>query len=481
MRRLLLIARREYVAYARTVGFWLSLLALPALMAGGAFVPSLIDSASPVRTVMIVDASGAGLDQALIASMDRDHAKAVAQGLRAAALAETGPAGVDAVRKAFETGGADAGRAKLAEVAPRSAAGLSEPRRAVVPVPAPQALSAAMTSGDESAAVAPWVEGRTTLPDGRAIDAVVVLERGPEGVDARIWTRRITDDVVESAVRDSLSDVVRAEALRAAGLTSGQSAAIERAAPKVAVYSPRAASGGAVSVRDRMPALLGFVAGMLLWSATLSGASILMNSVMEEKSNRVLEVLLSSATTTEILGGKVLGVAMITATVLGVWSGLGAAFLNLAAPGVGAELFSLLLKDGLLAVLAVYFVGGYLMYAVLFAAIGAFCETPRDAQTLLGPVMMVMLVPVLVMQIAIRTPDAPIVKTLSWIPLFTPFLMSARAPSHPPMVELVGGALGMALTAALMIWLGGKAFRAGALSTGKFEWRAVFARLTGKA
>jgi ABC-2 type transport system permease protein len=401
--------------------------------------------------------------------------------LRAAALAEVGPAGVDAVRDAFESGGAEAGRSKLAEIAPRSAAGLADPRRTVVPVAAPDDLVGALRNGDEAAAVGPWVQGRRTLSGERRIDAVVVLEREPEGVAARIWTERITDDLVESTVRDTLSEVVRAEALLAAGLTTEQSAAIDRAAPKVAVYSPRAASGGAVSVSDRMPALLGFVAGMLLWSATLSGASILMNSVMEEKSNRVLEVLLTSATTTEILGGKVLGVALITATVLGVWSGLGATFLNLAAPGVGAELFSLLLKDGLLAVLLVFLVGGYLMYAVLFAAIGAFCETPRDAQTLLGPVMMVMLVPVLVMQIAIRTPDAPVVKTLSWIPLFTPFLMSARAPSHPPMIELVGGALGMALTAALMIWLGGKAFRAGALSTGRFDWRTAFARLTGRA
>lgn len=56
------------------------------------------------------------------------------------------------------------------------------------------------------------------------------------------------------------------------------------------------------------------------------------------------------------------------------------------------------------------------MYAVLFAAIGAFCETPRDAQTLMGPIMMILVVPLLVMQMALRTPDAPVVQILSWCP-----------------------------------------------------------------
>ena len=119
------------------------------------------------------------------------------------------------------------------------------------------------------------------------------------------------------------------------------------------------------------------------------------------------------------------------------------------------------------------------MYAVLFAAIGAFCETPRDAQTLMGPIMMVLVVPLLVMQMTLETPDSPIVRILSWVPFFTPFLMSARAPSEPPMIEIVGTMAGMFAFALLMVWIAGRAFRAGALSDVKLSWKA-FAGAIGR-
>ena len=222
------------------------------------------------------------------------------------------------------------------------------------------------------------------------------------------------------------------------------------------------------------------VVSLVLWSLILTGASILLNSVMEEKSNRILEILLSSASATEILTGKVLGVALLTLTVLGVCGGIGAFSLLSAAPDVALDVGQALLRDGMVFYFIAYMVGGYLMYAVLFAAIGAFCETPRDAQTLMGPIMMVLVVPILVMQMALRTPDAIVVKVLSWIPLFTPFLMSARAPAHPPVIEIVLTLIGMFAAAALMVWIAGRAFRAGALSDVKLSWKSFGRAITGR-
>ena len=138
-----------------------------------------------------------------------------------------------------------------------------------------------------------------------------------------------------------------------------------------------------------------------------------------------------------------------------------------------------LLDGGMLGYFIAYAGGGYLMYAVLFAAIGAFCETPRDAQTLMGPIMMVLTVPILVMVLAVQTPDSPVVQILSWIPFFTPFLMSARAPSEPPMIEVVGTMAGMFAFALLMVWIAGRAFRAGALSDVKLSWRGFAGAIRG--
>jgi len=162
-----------------------------------------------------------------------------------------------------------------------------------------------------------------------------------------------------------------------------------------------------------------------------------------------------------------------------VWGTLGGVALSLSMPEVAGDVAAVLMQGGLLAYFGLYMIGGYLMYAVLFAAIGAFCETPRDAQTLMGPIMMVLVVPLLVMQMALQTPDAPLVRILSWVPFFTPFLMSARVPSDPPLIEIVGTVLGMFLTAALMVWLAGRAFRAGALSDVKLSWKSFATAIRG--
>ena len=231
-------------------------------------------------------------------------------------------------------------------------------------------------------------------------------------------------------------------------------------------FSPQSASGGEGSFKDRLPGIIGRGSAFLLWSRIITGASILLNSVMEEKSNKILEVLLSSASATEILTGKVLGVALLTVTVLLVWAGLGSAGLLFSFPETARDIGSILLEGGMIWYFVAYAVGGYLMYAVLFAAIGAFCEPPRDAQTLM-------------VQMALRTPDAPVVKIMSWVPFFTPFLMPARAPSDPPVYEIAGTMAGMFAMALLMVWIAGRAFRAGALSDVKLSWKSFAGAIRG--
>jgi ABC-2 type transport system permease protein len=138
-----------------------------------------------------------------------------------------------------------------------------------------------------------------------------------------------------------------------------------------------------------------------------------------------------------------------------------------------------LLGGGMLGWFAAFMVGGYMMYAVLFAAIGAFCETPRDAQTLMGPIMMILVIPMMTMTMAMSTPDAPLIRGLSLVPFFTPFIMMARLPSDPPMIELIGAMAGMFAFALFMMWLSGRAFRAGALSDVKLSWKSFAGAIRG--
>ena len=459
MKRILLIARREYGAYAKTVGFWLSLLAFPLFAVLGGVLPALMMSAEPVRNVVVLEEGPQA--QGLAAAVQ--GAVRLEQERRAARMAE---ATAEAEKQGGQAGASAAGQAL------NRLAGL---RLRIVATPAD--LDAAAPGEAREAIVRRYLGDAVAEAD--QLDSVVLLNRVDGKPTARVWTRRATDDTVEDFVRDALKDANRREAFEQAGINAAVVEETERFRPDITALSPKSATGGEVSFRDRLPMIIGLVSGFLLWSLVITGASILLNSVMEEKANKILEVLLSSASATEILTGKVLGVAMLTGTVMLVWGGIGAFGLLAANAETAAMVGDVLLDGGMLGYFIAYAVGGYLMYAVLFAAIGAFCETPRDAQTLMGPIMMVLTVPILVMVLAAQTPDSPVVQILSWIPFFTPFLMSARAPSEPPMIEVVGTMAGMFAFALLMVWIAGRAFRAGALSDVKLSWRGFAGAIRG--
>lgn len=458
MNRILLIARREFMAYARTVGFWLSLLAFPLFAVLGGAIPLLMDNADPVRAVVLIEEGprAAGL-AASVQERLADEAERMAERAR------------EAAQTAAERAGAPPGAAEGA------IAQMARPRMRVVDAPAD--LVAATPGEARDALVRRYLTDET--PEDQRLDAIVFLDRGAEGPSARVWSARATDDTVEDFVRAALRDANRDAVLTEAGINPAVVDATDRFRPEVTLFSPRSADGGEVSFRDRLPGIIGLAFSFLLWSLIITGASILLNSVMEEKSNKILEVLLSSASPTEILTGKVLGVALLTVSVLLVWGGIGAVGLALSVPQTALDIWDVLSTDGLIFYFLAYIVGGYLMYAVLFAAIGAFCETPRDAQTLMGPIMMVLVIPILLVQFALVNPDAPVVRFASWVPFFTPFLMAARAPSGPPPIEIIATMAGMFAVALLMVWLAGRAFRAGALSDVKLSWKTFGQAIAG--
>lgn len=478
MNRTLLIAHREVMAYVKTVGFWLSLLSLPFFAVLGGFMPVLMKRAEPVQQYALVDETGssAPLAASVRQVLEADYQRDINAALSIAALAEGGLQGRNSVRDAVATGGYDAGLAELKRVAPRAAAGFKAPRRETIEVKAPADFANATTPEARDAVARKWVDSDQTV-EGHKLSAVVILNEKNGIPSARIWSRRASDVEIESTFREALSDVNRLRTFAANGVDEAVVRSVEDFRADVTFLSPRAASGGEVSFRDRLPAIIGVVCGFLMWSLILTGATMLMNGVMEEKSNKILEVLLSSVTATELLVGKVLGVAILTLTVMGGWALISAVGLSLALPDVARDVASVLMDNGLWIYLLLYLVGGYLMYAVLFAAIGAFCETPRDAQTLMGPVMMALFVPLIFMQMAIRSPDAVLLKVMSFVPPFTPFIMSARAPSQPPLVEVVCSLLVMFVFAALMMWLSGRAFRAGAMSDAKLSWKSFLAAM----
>jgi ABC-2 type transport system permease protein len=244
----------------------------------------------------------------------------------------------------------------------------------------------------------------------------------------------------------------------------------------------------AAGVRENGGKYIGIAISYLTWIAIFSSSMILLGSVIEEKASKVLEVLLASASAESLLIGKVLAVAAVLMTVWGLWGltafGLASFGLSNLSPetvrdvmGALAAVFSPLHIVLLLA----YFLGGYLMFGVFFAAIGAFCETQKDAQAIIGPMTMIMMIPMITMQVAFTSPDLPMLKYMSWFPLFTPFLLPLRLSQGLPWYEVAGTLAGMGVVGLIMISVGRRAFKVGALTGGKLSWGALFRIATQKS
>lgn len=473
MSRLLKIARREYLAYVRTVGFWLSIVALPLVMGISGLAPLMMMKTAQPERLAIVDLTGQDLGGAVAKALAEDQNRAVARALRAAALSAAGPQAQDAVRKAQERGGDAAGRDALARYNAGAAARYKPPKPKTAVLPAPEAALRAATPREAG------LVARQEI-NAKRLDSVLVLSGRDDAIVMDLWSRNLAAPVLEADLKQSVGEIMRERSLARAGVSAATLKAADALKPTFNSLSPKAASGDKVSLRDRLPTFVGLVAGLLLWSMALTGASILLNSVIEEKSSKILEVLLSSASVPEIMGGKILGVAGLTLTVMGIWAMGGWLALINFAPGLAGDLVAVLLGKGLIAFFGVYLVGGYLMYAALFAGIGAFCESQRDAQTLLGPIIMVMTIPMVFMGQAIRAPDSPILNALSWFPPFTPFLMPIRIAGDLSPIQVAGTTVLMIATTAAIVAFSTRAFHVGALATGKVDFRTLIGRIARK-
>lgn len=431
MRRALIIARREYLSFLRTPGFWVSLLVMPLVGFVSTTGPQMIARSEPPPVMVILDQTGLGPD-----GPGAELQKALSRG--------DGRPGSQ-------------GRVK-AEIAPT-----------------PADLQSLETPKAAGEALLPYLSGQKRLPNGRSVTAAAIVFGDAKALKVDLWTPSPQVAGLSRYMSEPLDAWLRRARLKTAGLDPALIDHIDQNLTDIRDFSPKAA-GGRVSFSDRLPMLAAVALSFALWALVLTGAGILLNTVIEEKSNRVIEVLLSSASVTEILGGKILGGACLSFTMLGFWGAIGVFLLHRVDAAMLSSVGAALLGHGLIFWFAAYFLMGYLMYASIFAAIGSYCETPREAQTLLGPIMLLLTVPIIFLGAAISAPDAPLLKILAWIPVFTPFLMTTQVAAGAPFQDLALALVEMAATTALVVHLSGRAFRSGALATERLSLRKVLGK-----
>ena len=114
-----------------------------------------------------------------------------------------------------------------------------------------------------------------------------------------------------------------------------------------------------------------------------------------------------------------------------------------------------------------YYFAGYALYSGVFLAIGSLCNTLKEAQAMMMPMIMIQIIPLAMMVFVVRDTNNTIVRAMSWFPLFTPYLMMNRAAADPPLIDVVGTTIVLLISIAFVLWLSGKVFRMGVLRTGQ--------------
>lgn len=511
MKYAFLVAWREYAENAKTKGFWISLFMMPTILFLSAQVPIWLEQkATPTRYFVLVDQSGT-LAPVIEASIDRAYQQRALSALREYAhknadpqvasppkpdpfseIAESNPKALD---NFMSKGGS---KFFLEQLQPRLKAGapaFEAPRRLFARAALPATLSSETNLAALAESLRPYLRGESRLETENgpidlsaailipadADDFIVRPHASSKAVHAQhvpgetrqiqYWSINASDFSLRDEIERSVNNEIRRREYLARGLDSGAIREVEQTFASFASLNPKKEKGKeAIGTLDvvKQWAPSGFV--YLLWLAIFVIIQMLLNNTIEEKSNRIIEVLLSSVTPGELMMGKLFGIAAIGLTMVGAWMFALFGILSWKSGGAGqiaGQILTVLHSSNLVPLFSIYFLLGYLMYAAFILSVGSVCNTIKEAQSYMGVLTMIMMVPLLTMTFIPKDPNGSLARLLSWIPLYTPFTMMNRATADPPLVDLIGTFVLLLATTVLALWMSGKIFRIGILRTGQ--------------
>jgi ABC-2 type transport system permease protein len=409
MRNVLLIIRREFLERVRTRAFVVGTVLFPVFMIALIFLPALVKTGGGERTLVLVDQSPAGIGQ------------------RVAETLRTPKPDKNAIRYTIER-----------------TQGSLETLRA-----------------DLNARV-----------EKKEIDGYVVV--GPDVLQSNRVAYRARDVTKVQVVGDigqAVTAAVQQERLRGSGLTAAQVAQLVR---EVDVQAARISGGG--EERGNMMATMAtayIIFFLFMQLITLYGQNA-MRSVLEEKNNRIVEVIVSSVRPIHLMAGKILGLAAVALLQIALWVGFVALLASQSSRlsarfNIGAGAFSALQMEPVVwLVLLIFFALGFVLYAAMYAAAGSTVTSEQEAQQLVFPLMLPLFVPIVFIIPILTDPLGTTARTLSLVPFTSPVVMPMRAVATDVPGWEIATSIGLLLLGTTaVVWLAGKIYRVGILSTGK--------------
>ena len=425
------VAKREYLQRIKGKGFWIATLLLPVLLTSATILPSVFLARSEAQQkIVVVDATGGAVAAELAAEKQTKASETPAPPLS-------------------PSSGGPAGRAMAERSRNVRFDFLFEPAQ----------------------------------PDGaaqrRELDRRVVAEQ----IDAWVWidasalagnkveyhARSVSNFLTQEVLKDDLSSAIRRVRLRQAGLDPERVGALTRG---VDLSTLRVAKGGSRAEGGLAGAAFGYIIFMMLYVAIGIWGQQVMNGVLDEKSSRIIEVVISSIRPTDLMMGKLIGICLLGLTQMAIWC---ATLVVLSTPGFLAAMVALpegvtlpVVTLPMVLNFGILFVLGFFVFASFYAAVGAAFNNVQEAQQVAGFIVFFLLVPLFLMFRIINDPDSTLAVVTSLIPPFTPLLMTLRvALQMPPLWQIL---LSYALTAGfivLMVWLASRIYRVGILMYGK--------------
>ena len=322
--------------------------------------------------------------------------------------------------------------------------------------------------------------------DGQT-SAVVVI---PHDVDSSLSVTVYSDNTISAALKDdiatALSDTLTSARIASYGIP-GLRQIMSEANVDVDVRGIKWSDDGKETSSSTEAAMVfGMVLAMVIYIFILSYGAMVMSSVIEEKSNRIVEVIVSSCKPFQLMMGKIIGVGLAGLTQFAIWA-VALAALGLAATaligvnmepaaadagtaGFSVEVMQAALSINYLPILVsfvFYFAGGYLLYASLFSAFGSAVDQASDASQSMTPLMLIMVMALYAGMACIQNPNGPMAVWCSMIPFTSPIVMMVRLPYDVPVWQLAVSLGILFATAAAITCLSGRIYRTGILLYGK--------------
>jgi ABC-2 type transport system permease protein len=428
-KKIFVVAKREYVERVRSRLFIVMTLIVPVLISGATILPLYLSTrggaSSDFKRIRIIDATGTGLGERIATMMKTDSTFA------------TRP---DTVSGPF-----------VVTVTPAEVTATED--SATREVMKPKGLTGYLVLTDSTLA------GKTVRYGGRNASAITDMDRLRTTVRQAVMMVRLEREGVKAETVSELSKIsVRMQTSRI-------------------TQRGRSASGAA-------GVFAGIIVGLMLLLAIVVHGQNVLRGVLEEKTTRVAEVVISSMKPESLLAGKVLGVGGVGLTQVVAWLGLSAymqsflapVLIKAAGPAAGAAIAAGgsaapgldAINFGVFGVALVYFLVGFLFYATLFAAAGAMVNSEQEAQQAVFPVMLLLMSGWLTVQPVIVNPNGRIAVIMSWLPFSSPIIMPIRMGLTTVAPLSIAGSIALAILGSIgAVWLSARIYRVGMLMYGK--------------